>query len=32
MTTHPLSPESVQVKVPKFYEFIPNILAYLAEW
>lgn len=31
MTTHPLSPEPAQVEVPKFYEFIPNILAYLAD-
>lgn len=31
MATHPLSPESAQVEVPKFYEFIPNILAYLAD-
>ena len=31
MATHPLSPEPVQVEVPKFYEFIPNILAYLAD-
>lgn len=31
MTTHPLSPEPAQVEVPKFYEFIPHILAYLAD-
>ena len=31
MTTHPLSHEPAQVEVPKFYEFIPNILAYLAD-